>query len=240
MPSPPGGGRARAAGRVPPLRGRRCARLMYNRRDVLYSMVDVLRSGAAQPPVLDVARPRCLLSNGQDITSRLVVTHMQLGSSFTVPADPVTVFDNFLDASTMKACIPGCEELVRTDETHYSGRLVNTIAHVRFNAAFSAEIVELDSPRQVRAVLQGEDMKLGSSLKLNATLNVAPHAEGSEVSYSMEMALWGKLGRLGESIFRRRTAEVERQFVAAFSEACGVPVAAAAPVPAAAPEPVPA
>jgi carbon monoxide dehydrogenase subunit G len=165
---------------------------------------------------------------------------MQLGSSFTVPADPVTVFDNFLDASTMKACIPGCEELVRTDETHYSGRLVNTIAHVRFNAAFSAEIVELDSPRQVRAVLQGEDMKLGSSLKLNATLAVAPHAEGSEVSYSMEMALWGKLGRLGESIIRRRTAEVERQFVAAFSEACGARAPEAVPVPAAAPEPVPA
>jgi carbon monoxide dehydrogenase subunit G len=162
---------------------------------------------------------------------------MNLGSSFTVPADPVTVFDNFLDASTMKACIPGCEELVRTDETHYSGRLVNTIAHVRFNAAFSAEIVELDSPRQVRAVLQGEDMKLGSSLKLNATLGVAPHPEGSEVTYSMEMALWGKLGRLGESIIRRRTAEVERQFVTAFSGACGaelpvVPEAVPAPEPA--------
>ena len=170
---------------------------------------------------------------------------MQLGSSFHVPADPVTVFDNFLDPVTMKACIPGCEELVRTDETHFSGRLVNTIAHVRFNAAFSAEIVELDAPREVRAVLQGEDMKLGSSLKLNATLTVRPDADGSEVSYAMEMALWGKLGRLGESIFRRRTAEVERQFVAAFSEACGRPASsapeAAAPAsPAAAPAPAPA
>jgi hypothetical protein len=36
----------------------------------------------------------------------------------------------------------------------------------------------------------------------------------------MEMAMWGKLGRMGESIFRRRTAEVERQFVDAFTLAC--------------------
>jgi carbon monoxide dehydrogenase subunit G len=153
---------------------------------------------------------------------------MQLGSTFRVPADPVTVFEKFLDAPTMQACIPGCEELVRTDETHFSGRLVNTIAHVRFNAAFSAEIEELDPPREVRAVLKGEDMKLGSSLKLNATLTVRPDGDGSTVSYAMDMALWGKLGRMGESIFRRRTAEVERQFVAAFSEACtrGVPLAA--------------
>jgi carbon monoxide dehydrogenase subunit G len=150
---------------------------------------------------------------------------MQLGSSFRVPADPVTVFEKFLDAPTMQSCIPGCEELVRTDETHFSGRLVNTIAHVRFNAAFSAEIVEMDPPREVRAVLQGEDMRLGSSLKLNATLTVRPDGDGSEVTYAMEMALWGKLGRMGESIFRRRTAEVEKQFVVAFSEACttGVP-----------------
>ena len=32
--------------------------------------------------------------------------------------------------------------------------------------------------------------------------------------------MWGKLGRMGESIFRRRTAEVEKQFVEAFTRAC--------------------
>jgi uncharacterized protein len=148
---------------------------------------------------------------------------MQLGSSFSVPAGPTTVFEHFLDPATMQSCIPGCEELVRVDETHYRGRLVNTVAHVKFNAAFSAEIVEMEEPKLVRAVLKGEDMRLGSSLKLNATLEVAPSVQGgdtSDVTYAMEMALWGKLGRLGESIIRRRTAEVEKQFVTAFSRAC--------------------
>jgi hypothetical protein len=63
-------------------------------------------------------------------------------------------------------------------------------------------------------------MRLGSSLKLNAMLRVEPDGDGAEITYSMEMALWGKLGRLGEAIFRRRTAEVEQQFVAAFTQAC--------------------
>ena len=143
---------------------------------------------------------------------------MKLGSTFTVPADPKTVFDLFFDADTMRASIPGCEELVRVDETHYTGRLVNEIAHVRFNAAFSAEIVGVDAPREVKAILKGEDRRLGSSLKLDATLSVEPNgADSSTVTYAMEMAMWGKLGRMGESIFRRRTAEVEKQFVAAFS-----------------------
>jgi carbon monoxide dehydrogenase subunit G len=150
---------------------------------------------------------------------------MNLGSTFNVPVDGERVFQLFLDPDAMAACIPGCEELVRVDERNYSGRLVNEIAHVRFNASFSAEIVELDEPRLVRAVLKGEDRRLGSSLKLDASLSVQPNGNGSEVSYSMEMALWGKLGRMGESILRRRTAEVEKQFVETFTQLClGVPI----------------
>jgi carbon monoxide dehydrogenase subunit G len=157
---------------------------------------------------------------------------MKLGSTFTVPADSKTVFDLFFDADTMRACIPGCEELVRVDETHYTGRLVNEIAHVRFNAAFSAEIIGVDAPHGVKAILKGEDRRLGSSLKLDATLSVEPAgADSSTVTYAMEMAMWGKLGRMGESIFRRRTAEVEKQFVAAFSRAAsGEPIEEIRPV----------
>lgn len=150
---------------------------------------------------------------------------MKLGSTFTVPVDSAQVFERFLDPDSMRVCIPGCEELVRADDKHYTGRLVNEIAHVRFNASFSAEITELTPPQEVRAVLKGEDRRLGSSLKLDAVLTVQPDGDASQVSYSMEMALWGKLGRMGESIFRRRTAEVEKQFVERFTLVCtGVPL----------------
>lgn len=130
------------------------------------------------------------------------------------------MFDRFLDQETMKSCIPGCDELERLDESHYRGQLVNEVAHVRFNARFAAEIVEMDRPRLVRAVLTGEDRRLGSSLKLTARLGVEPGGDSdSAVSYEMDLALWGKLGRLGEPIIRRRSAEVERDFVTAFKTA---------------------
>jgi hypothetical protein len=147
---------------------------------------------------------------------------MRIGSTLTIPAEPSRVFDRFLDPETMRACIPGCVELERLDDAHYRGLLVNEIAHVRFNARFAAEVTEIDAPHLVRAVLTGEDRRLGSSLKLNATLTVEPQDAGSRVSYEMDMALWGKLGRLGEPIVRRRSVEVERQFSAAFAQACAV------------------
>lgn len=167
---------------------------------------------------------------------------MKLGSAFHVPAAPATVLEKFLDAPTMRACIPGCTELERPDPLHFRGRLTNEVAHVRFDAAFAVEITELDAPHTVRAVLTGEDSRLGSSLKVDASLDVTPAGDGSDVTYGMEMAMWGRLGRLGESIFRRRTAEVEKQFLQAFARACaGEDVAAlAAPAAVAAPARTPA
>jgi carbon monoxide dehydrogenase subunit G len=145
---------------------------------------------------------------------------VKLGSSFHVPAEPRTVLEKFLDAPTMRACIPGCAELERPDESHFRGRLTNEIAHVRFDAVFSVEIIELVAPHSVRAVLTGEDSRLGSSLKINAALDVEEAGDGSDVTYAMELAMWGKLGRMGESILRRRTVEVEKQFLQAFARAC--------------------
>lgn len=154
---------------------------------------------------------------------------MKLGSSFVVPAEPRQVFGTFLDPDAMRACVPGCTELERTDGTHYRGRLVNEIAHVRFSAAFSAEITEMREPEEVRAILKGDDRKLGSSIKIDALLTVRPDGDASTVTYGFDIALWGKVGRLGEAIVRRRSAEVERQFVEAFTRICaGEPVAAVA------------
>ncbi|GEL22002.1 hypothetical protein PSU4_09560 [Pseudonocardia sulfidoxydans NBRC 16205] len=176
---------------------------------------------------------------------------MKLTSSFRVPAPPDQVFAHFLDPDSMRVCVPGCEELERPDPAHYRGRLVNEIAHVRFSAGFTADITEAaevtaGQPAHVRAVLRGEDRRLGSSIKVDARLGVrpAPDPSASDVDWDLEIALWGKLGRLGESIVGRRSREVERQFVERFTAVC----AAGPPGPgnpevrshAAAPVPVPA
>jgi carbon monoxide dehydrogenase subunit G len=147
---------------------------------------------------------------------------MKLSSSFRVPAAPERVFTHFLDPDSMQACVPGCQELVKVDDTHYRGRLVNEVAHVRFSAGFTAEITELAGPGQVRATLRGEDRRLGSTIKIEADLSVREDgaADRSCVEFGLDVALWGKIGRLGESIVRRRTEEVERQFAADFSRVC--------------------
>ncbi len=155
---------------------------------------------------------------------------MKLASEFSVPAAPEKVFPLFFDPDTMRGCIPGCEELSKVDETTYRGKLVNEVAHVRFSAGFSAAVQSVtDEPagKEVTAVLKGEDRRLGSSIKIDAKLSVRPDGsagDASVIGYEMDMALWGKLGRLGEPIIRRRSREVELEFARSLAIACGAPV----------------
>ncbi len=152
---------------------------------------------------------------------------MKLASEFSVPAAPEKVFPLFFDPETMRGCIPGCERLVREDEKTYRGTLVNEIAHVRFSAGFAADIRSVTDEadgKSVTAVLTGEDRRLGSSIKIDARLSVRPDGDDSVIGYEMDLALWGKLGRLGEPIIRRRSREVELEFAKALATACGAPV----------------
>jgi carbon monoxide dehydrogenase subunit G len=156
---------------------------------------------------------------------------LKLASEFVVPATPDKVFALFFDPDTMQACIPGCEELRQIDERTYQGRLANEVAHVKFRARFSVEILSVTNPAEsdgrsvVQAVLKGEDRRLGSTIKINATMTIEARGEDALVSYELEMALWGKLGRLGESVIRRRTSEVEKRFATALAAVCaGEPI----------------
>ena len=158
---------------------------------------------------------------------------MKLASQFNVAAAPDQVFSLFFDADTMRICLPGCEELIRVDEKTYRGSLTNEVAHMKFRAAFSAEIqsvtpaAEPNGSSVVHAVLRGEDRRLGSTVKIDATMTVAPDGDESRISYELEMAMWGKLGRLGESIIRRRSMEAEKQFAVALAAVCAGEVPAA-------------
>lgn len=156
---------------------------------------------------------------------------MKLSSQFDVPAAPDKVVALFFDPATMRECLPGCEELEQVDEKTYRGVLTNEVAHVKFKAGFSAVIASVEESTDgsgasvVNAVLKGEDRRLGSTIKVDARMTISPVGEESRVNYDLEMAMWGKLGRLGEAVIRRRSIEVERQFSEAVAAVCaGKPI----------------
>ena len=124
---------------------------------------------------------------------------MDLAATFTVSRPPATVFAALLDPALMRRCLPGCEELERTDERTFRGRMQSEIAHVRFNSAFSATIVDFDPPNRLHALLQGEDRRIASSIKIDIDLHLTGRGDETDLAYTMQLSLWGRIGRLGEA-----------------------------------------
>jgi carbon monoxide dehydrogenase subunit G len=142
---------------------------------------------------------------------------MQIASQFSVPAPKDAVWDALLDPAVLLESIPGCEDLEAVDETHFRARLVTSIAHIQFAAAIEATITERVAPERLTALIEGEDTLLGSALRVDAALFLAD-AQVAEtmVSYTLNVALRGRLGRLGEPIFRRKSRDMEAEFARRF------------------------
>jgi uncharacterized protein len=139
---------------------------------------------------------------------------MRIASQFSVPAGRNTVWEALLDPSVLLQSIPGCEDLQPLDENHFRARLVTSVAHIEFAAGIEATITERVAPELLTALIEGEDTRLASALRVDAALVLAEdQAFNTTVSYTLDIALRGRLGRLGEPIIRRKSRDMEAEFV---------------------------
>ena len=63
---------------------------------------------------------------------------MQLSEDITIAAPMAKVYDSLNDVAILKACIPGCEELVKHSDTELEARVVLKIGPVK--AKFSGQV----------------------------------------------------------------------------------------------------
>ncbi len=81
---------------------------------------------------------------------------MTMSGEVSLPADRATVWAKLNDADTLKACIPGCEELVQDDPTHFSAVAKVKIGPVKATFRGKVELTDLDPPNGYRINGEGE------------------------------------------------------------------------------------
>ncbi len=138
---------------------------------------------------------------------------MVIESSFSVQAPPQQVWDFVVDPTQMVSCVPGCSKVEQTGENSYRATMSAKVAYITFTANTEVTITRMDPPRELESVAKGEDKRLGSNVRIAATLRLSPQADGStEVAYRADVSLWGKLGTLGEPVFRQKATQMGREF----------------------------
>ena len=122
---------------------------------------------------------------------------MTMTGEVTLPADRQAVYDKLNDPEVLKACIPGCQSLDKTEAGGFSAVVKLKVGPVSATFKGSVELLDLDPPNGYRIAGQGEGGVAGFA-KGGAKVSLTDAEGGGTVlRYDVEANVGGKIAQLG-------------------------------------------
>jgi carbon monoxide dehydrogenase subunit G len=137
---------------------------------------------------------------------------MRLTGQIGVKAPREAVFDAVCNARFFASCIDGVSELTEIDPTHYSAIMETKLSFMRFKFKVTVDLARIDPPREIEARIEGTPLGILGRLTAVSVTALTEADGGTTLAYSMDLALTGKLGSLGQSVFKAKATEITRQF----------------------------
>ncbi len=141
---------------------------------------------------------------------------MELEGNRTIAAERSTVWEKLNDAETLKACIPGCEELTGTPEEGFEAVVRQKIGPVR--ATFRGKVTLSDVVPGESYTITGEGSGgVAGFAKGSADVRLADaEGGGTELSYTVQAKVGGKIAQLGNRLIAGFARKMADQFFERF------------------------
>lgn len=134
---------------------------------------------------------------------------MELTGTTVIKADRPTVWAHLNNAETLRACIPGCEELTGSPEDGFEAVVKQKVGPVK--ATFKGKVTLSDMVPPDSYVITGEGSGgVAGFAKGSARVALQDTPEGTELSYEVDAKVGGKLAQLGSRVvggFARKMAD---------------------------------
>jgi carbon monoxide dehydrogenase subunit G len=142
---------------------------------------------------------------------------MNVSGEFTIPAPRAAVFETIRDPKSFITLVDGVRDLKEIDPTHYEAVFETKIAYLNFKFKVTVEVLRLDAD-EIAARIEGTP--LGVVGRLTATTRTTLTEAGGEtkIAYSVDAALAGKLGSMGQPVMRSKAKDLEKVFVSRLRE----------------------
>jgi carbon monoxide dehydrogenase subunit G len=138
---------------------------------------------------------------------------LQTAEEITVDADRTTAFAFVRDPERLARCIPGCHALRELSPGRYSAVLTSRIAFMTLSFNVIVEVVRIEPPTAIEATITGDAIGLPGHVVATANVELAEAGERrTTIRYATEIALTGRLGGLGQPVFRATSAQMAREF----------------------------
>ena len=151
---------------------------------------------------------------------------MTMTGEVQLPASRDVVWAKLNDAEVLKACIPGCEELIKSSDTEMSAVAVTKIGPVKARFKGKVHLTDLDPPNGYRISGEGDGGVAGFA-KGGATVVLTSKDGGTLLAYNVEAQIGGKLAQLGQRLVVGAAKKLADDFFAKFASVVSGQTAAA-------------
>jgi uncharacterized protein len=143
---------------------------------------------------------------------------MTMNGEYELAVPPQAVWEKLNDAATLKACIPGCEQLDKTSDTEFQAVATVKIGPVKAKFKGRVTLSDLDPPNGYKISGQGDGGVAGFA-KGGATVKLTPKNGGTLLAYNVDAQIGGKLAQLGQRLVNGAAKKIVDDFFANFANA---------------------
>jgi carbon monoxide dehydrogenase subunit G len=142
---------------------------------------------------------------------------MDMTGERRIAAPRQVVWDALNDTTTLKASIPGCETLEKTDDTHMKATAAVKLGPIsaRFNGAVT--LSDINAPNSYTITGEGQGGVAGFA-KGGAKVFLTDDAGATLLKYEVNAQVGGKLAQLGARLIDASAKQMAEQFFTKFSD----------------------
>ncbi len=142
---------------------------------------------------------------------------MELTGSRTIRAPRETVWARLNDAETLKACIPGCEELTGSAEDGFEAVVKQKVGPVKATFKGAVTVSDAHPPESYRIAGEGKGGVAGFA-KGGADVKLTEVPEGTELNYVVDAKVGGKIAQLGSRLIDSFASKMADTFFENFKD----------------------
>ena len=144
---------------------------------------------------------------------------MSMTGEVKLPADKATVWAKLNDPEVLKACIPGCQELVKESDTAFSAVAKLAIGPVKATFKGKVTLSDIDAPNGYTISGEGQGGIAGFA-KGGAKVHLSDAEGGGTIlSYDVQANVGGKIAQLGSRLIDGVAKKMSDAFFAGFAKA---------------------
>jgi len=148
---------------------------------------------------------------------------MNLSGEYRLPLPRSVVWDGLNDPEILKQCIPGCEELTKTEDNGFSAKVGLKIGPMTARFTGKVTLSDIDPPNGYKIAGEGQGGVAGFG-KGSAIVKLAEDGEGGTIlTYTADSQVGGKMAQLGSRLIDATAKKLADEFFGKFAATVSPP-----------------